>query len=90
MNSSDLIKKQDTPKKRILEQAKAFAKVRAGIAASEKDITTRDIVGAMFVYFEQMEGVVFLQQKAIEKLITEQKEDREKIENLKIRLSAKV
>ena len=69
MNAEQLIKQnikaQDTPKKRINALAKEYAKVRAGIQASEKDITSRDMFEALFEYLKQLELVIEMQGKAI-------------------------
>lgn len=89
MNSNELIKRQDTPRKRIMALAKQYTKERAGIAASDKDITYREITEALFVYLKDMEDIVSVQQQAISKLIKELKEEQKKVEDLKIRLSNK-
>lgn len=65
MNTNQLIKSQETPKKRINALAKQYAKDRAGIQASEKDITTRDMFEATFEYLRQLE--VVLTKKAVKK-----------------------
>lgn len=87
MNSNELIKRQNTPKKRIMLAAKALAKQRAGIAATDSDVNFREVIEAVFIYLEQMEKYIGVQEAAISKLIHLQEEDRKNIQNIKIKES---
>ena len=64
MTSKQLIKHQDSPRKRILAQSKVYAKNRLGIQASDRDITTKDFFYAVCDYMEQLEkAILFVQEK---------------------------
>ena len=69
------IKMQDTPKKRITTAAKAYAKQRVGIQASERDITNRDVFDALFDYLAQLEEVITLTQKGLKNHLEEKHEN---------------
>lgn len=68
MQAKDFIKRQDTPKKRIMTQAKEHAKARLGIQAGEQDVTTQDFFNAMCEYLEQLEAALLHVQTKLVKI----------------------
>lgn len=67
MTSKQLIKHQDSPRKRIIAQSKVYAKNRLGIQASDRDITTKDFFYAVCDYIEQLEAALLYVQTKVEK-----------------------